>query len=67
MFEYGQLCRDDPGHGRGDSPADAANVAFAHRSRLMSHAPELMIEVEAYFVALDSIYEIGHRLKMTLS
>jgi hypothetical protein len=35
-------------------------------SQSLGDAPELMIEVDAYLVPLDSIYEIGNRLKMTL-
>jgi hypothetical protein len=48
-------------------PYVMSGTAARYRSRLLSHAPELIIEVDAYFVALDGIYEIGHRLKMTPS
>ena len=79
--EGGKRSRDGPQRHKGHEGRDCFDglslcvfvpyvmpgTAAQYRSRLLSHAPELIFEVDAYFVALDSIYEIGHRVKMTLS
>jgi Transposase len=51
----------NPAHNSIFSPSNYGQPAV-----LLRGTPELMVEVDLYFVSLDGIYEVGHRLKMPL-